>query len=172
MDFAQMEPYCTANDQVNHSCGILIDEGTSGAPSSRIREPRQSLLRVRSFGVDTASRPVEIGALLTLSRGQTTSQSSWRPSNVVFFSRLVRGTQLRPAPSDRGSRGAPGAPPPWAWGVKTPRGTEAKTARSHGAKGQVRNTGARFTAYGPRHNLHRTHTSQTQKTASAYLERV
>lgn len=69
MDFAQMEPYRTANDQVNHSCGILIDEGTSGAPSSRIREPRQSILRVRSFGVDTASRPVEIGALLTLSRG-------------------------------------------------------------------------------------------------------
>ena len=69
MDFALMEPYRTANDQVNHSYGILIDEATSGAPSSRTREPRQSILRVRSFGVDTASRPVEIGALLTLSRG-------------------------------------------------------------------------------------------------------
>ena len=74
MDFAQMETYRTANDEVNHSCEFLIDEGTSGAPSSRTREPRQSILRVRSFGVDTASRPVEIGALLALSRGQTTSQ--------------------------------------------------------------------------------------------------
>ena len=86
MDFAQLEPYRTANDQVNHSCGILIDEGTSGAPSSRIGEPRQSILHVRSFGVGTASRPVEIGALLTLSRGQTTSQSTW-VAIQVFFSR-------------------------------------------------------------------------------------
>ena len=84
MDFAQMEPYRTANDQVNHSCGILIDEGTSGAPSSRFREQRQSLLRVRSFRVDTASRPVEIGALLALSRGQTTSQLCFH-SLLCFF---------------------------------------------------------------------------------------
>jgi hypothetical protein len=35
MDFAQMEPYRTINDQVNHSYGMLIDEGTSGAPSGR-----------------------------------------------------------------------------------------------------------------------------------------
>ena len=89
---------------------------------------------------------------------------------VFFSSRLVRGTHLRSAPSDRGSRGAPGAPPSWAWGVKSPRGTEAGRARGHGAKGQVRNTGAHLTAYGPHCNLHLTHTSQTQKTASVYLE--
>ena len=90
--------------------------------------------------------------------------------SLFFFSRLVRGTHLRSAPSGRGSRGAPGLPPGWAWGVKIPRGTEEKTSRGHGAKGQVRNTGAHLTAYGPHCNLHLTHTSQTPKTASVYLE--
>ena len=117
-----MEPYRTANDQVNHSCGILIDEGTSGAPSGRFREPRQSLLRVRSFRVDTASRPVEIGALLALSRGQTTSHFSC-VFRDVFFSRdscgvsiwdlhhLTEGPTARPGryPAGPGSRNHPGA---------------------------------------------------------------
>ena len=88
----------------------------------------------------------------------------------VFFSRLVRGIHLGSAPSDRGSHGAPGTPHRWAWGVKIPRGTEAKTGKRLGAKGQVRNTGARLTAYGLHRNLHLTHTIQMQKTASGYLE--
>ena len=125
MDFAQTEPHCTANDQVNHSCGILIDEGTSGAPSSRNREPRQSMLRVRSFGVDTASRPVEIGALLTLSRGQTTSVELGCDS-IVFFSRLERGMHAKPAPSGRGGCEASGTVPRPTWGVNWPRGSEVK----------------------------------------------
>ena len=70
MGFAQTELYCTANDHVNHSCGILIDKSTSGAPSGRIREPRQLILHVRRFRVETSSPPVEFGALLALSRGQ------------------------------------------------------------------------------------------------------
>ena len=79
---------------------------------------------------------------------------------------------LGPAPSDRGPHGASGTVPRWAWVAESPRGTEAKTGKRLGAKGQVRNTGARLTAYGPRRNLHRTHTSPTQKTASAYHERA
>ena len=91
-------------------------------------------------------------------------------SSLFFSSRLVRGIHLGSAPSDRGSHGAPGTPHHWAWGVKIPRGTDAKTTQSHGAKGQVRNTIARLTVYGPHHNLHRTNTIRTQKTASGYLE--
>ena len=88
----------------------------------------------------------------------------------VFFSRLVRGIHLGPAPSDRGPHGASGTVPRWAWAAKSPRGTEAKTGKRLGAKGQVRNTGARLTAYGLHRNLHLTHTIQMQKTASGYLE--
>ena len=77
---------------------------------------------MRSFRVDTASRPVEIGALLTLSRGQTTSQSSC-VFRVCFLSRdscevcicdqhhPTEGPTARPGryPAGPGSRNHPGA---------------------------------------------------------------
>ena len=94
-------------------------------------------------------------------------------SEMCFFLETRAGysrIHLGPAPSDRGPHGASGAVPRWAWVAKSPRGTEAKTGKRLGAKGQVRNTGARLTAYGLHRNLHLTHTIQMQKTASAYLE--
>ena len=107
---------------MNHLRGILIDRGTSGAVCGSFRELRQRILRVRSFGVDTASRPVEIGALLALSRGQTTSHFSC-VFRDVFFSRdscgvsiwdlhhLTEGPTARPGrcPAGPGSRNHPGA---------------------------------------------------------------
>ena len=112
MDLAQMEPYCTANDQVNHSCGHLIHEATSGAQSSRIGEPRQSILLVRSFGVGTASRPVEIGALLTLSRGPKTSQSSDRDFNCFFLETRARYAGETCTVGQGGARGVRDGTPP------------------------------------------------------------
>ena len=87
-----------------------------------------------------------------------------------FLENAARYIHPGPAPSDRGPRGASGTAPRRAWAVKSPRSTEAKTGRRLGAEGQVRNTGARLTAYGLHRNLHLTHTIQMPKTASAYLE--
>ena len=49
---------------------LLIDSGISGAYGGIFEEPEAAVWHLRSFVIDLASAPVEIGALLALSRVQ------------------------------------------------------------------------------------------------------
>ena len=107
---AHTEPHCTANDHVNNLRCILIDGGTSGAVYGRIRELRQKIPRVRSFGVDTASRPVEIGALLAPSRGKRLLSRVVLSQSVFFLETRARYTSAISTIRQRVPRRPRGAP--------------------------------------------------------------